>query len=202
MYLKILACDLDGTLAEHGEVAPATWDALREARKAGLTLMLVTGRRLDTFAADGPFAEVFEAIVAEDGAALYFTRNDSVVLPFGRLAPEVWRRLDALNLPLERGIAIASTWVPHDAAVAEVLRETGGSATLEYNKGAVMVLPPGATKDLERGDFERWLREVIRDEELARRLRKIRHRHPPREHVRETIVTAVADRYEELESLI
>lgn len=146
MYLKILACDLDGTLATDGEVAPATWKALRKAKQDGLTLMLVTGRRLDTFAADGPFAEVFETIVAEDGAAVYFTRNDSVVLPFGRLAPEVWQRLEERGIPLERGVAIASTWVPHDAVVAEVLRQTGGSATVEYNKGAVMVLPPGATK--------------------------------------------------------
>lgn len=146
MYLKILACDLDGTLAEDGHVAPATWDALRSARRAGLTLVLVTGRRLATFAADGPFAEVFEAIVAEDGAAVYFTRNDAVVLPFGRIAPEVTRRLGALDIPLERGVAIASTWLPHDEAVSEVLRQTGGSATVEYNKGAVMVLPPGATK--------------------------------------------------------
>ncbi len=146
MYLKILACDLDGTLATDGEVSPAVWEALREAKKSGLALLLVTGRRLETFAADGPFAEVFEAIVAEDGAAVYYTRNDSVVLPFGRLAPEVVRRLEELDIPMEHGLAIAATWVPHDAAVSQVLRDTGGSATVEYNKGAVMVIPPGATK--------------------------------------------------------
>lgn len=146
MHLKILACDLDGTLAEQGRVAAATWDYLRQAREAGLTLMLVTGRRLETFAAEGPFAEVFEAIIAENGAAIYFPRNDSVILPFGRVEPNVVRRLEALDIPLERGIAIVATWVPHDEAVLTVLRDMGGSATMDYNKGAVMVLPPGATK--------------------------------------------------------
>lgn len=146
MYLKILACDLDGTLAQHGEIAPATWRALRDARQAGVTLVLVTGRRLETFAAEGPYAEMFEAIVAEDGAAVYFPRNDSVVLPFGRLAPEIGERLQARGIPLEKGMALVATWMPHIETVDEVLRETGRGATVEFNKGAVMVLPPGATK--------------------------------------------------------
>ena len=146
MHIKVFACDLDGTLARDGVVAPETWSMLRRARRAGLTLLLVTGRRLETFAADGPFAELFEAIVAEDGAAVYCPRNDTVILPFGRLEPGIVKRLEGLGIPLERGMAIAATWVPHDTAVLHVLRETGGGATIEYNKGAVMVLPPGATK--------------------------------------------------------
>jgi hydroxymethylpyrimidine pyrophosphatase-like HAD family hydrolase len=146
MHLRVLALDLDGTLAEDGVVAPETWTTLRRAKDAGLALLLVTGRTLDTFASGGPFAETFEAIVAEDGAVVYFPRNDSVMLPFGRLAPELRKRLDALDIPLERGTAIDSTRLPHDEQVLRVLRETGGGATVEYNKGAVMVLPPGATK--------------------------------------------------------
>ncbi len=146
MHLKVLACDLDGTLAEEGRVSAATWQRLRQAREADRALVLVTGRRLETFEGTGPFAELFEAIVAENGAAVYFPRSDSVLLPFGQVAPEVVRRLEALAVPLERGTAIVATWVPHDEVVSLVLRETGGSASVEYNKGAVMVLPPGATK--------------------------------------------------------
>ncbi|NCC32654.1 MAG: hypothetical protein EOM24_11640, partial [Chloroflexia bacterium] len=52
MHLSILASDLDGTLAEHGHVAPATWQALRKAKQAQKTLILVTGRSLATFAPD------------------------------------------------------------------------------------------------------------------------------------------------------
>jgi hydroxymethylpyrimidine pyrophosphatase-like HAD family hydrolase len=146
VHLKVLALDLDGTLAQGGVVAPETWESLRRAKDAGLALLLVTGRTLDSFASEGPFAEVFEAIVAEDGAVVYFPRNDSVMLPFGRVAPEVRKHLEALGIPLELGTAIHATRVPHDEQVLQVLRETGGGATVEYNKGAVMVLPPGATK--------------------------------------------------------
>ena len=146
MYLKVLACDLDNTLAENGIIAAETWEMLRKAKKAGFTLILVTGRKLDSFAAEGPFTEFFEAIVAEDGAAIYYPRNDTVTLPFGHLSPELINRLSTLNIPLDRGIAIAATWVPHDVAILDVLRDMGGGATVEYNRGAVMILPPGATK--------------------------------------------------------
>ncbi|MCB0154558.1 MAG: HAD hydrolase family protein [Anaerolineae bacterium] len=146
MHLSVLACDLDGTLAEHDRVAPKTWQALRQAKAAGLTLMLVTGRRLDTFAANGLFAELCEAIVAENGAVVYFPRRDIVALPFGQLATTLWQRLKNLDIPLDRGTAIVATHVPHDQAILDLLREVGGGATIEYNRGAVMVLPPGATK--------------------------------------------------------
>ncbi|MEZ4701826.1 MAG: DUF5752 family protein [Rhodothermales bacterium] len=146
MHLHVLACDLDGTLAEDGVVSRETWGQLRRARRAGIALVLVTGRRLETFAENGPFAELFEAIVAEDGAAIYFPRNDSVLMPFGRVEPALIQRLEARGIPIERGMAIVATWTPHDRVVLDVLRETGGAATVEYNKGAVMILPPGATK--------------------------------------------------------
>ena len=55
---------------------------------------------------------------------------------------------------------------------------------------------------LERGDFELWLKQVLHDEELARRIRKIRNRHLKDEELREALLFTVADRYEELESLI
>jgi hydroxymethylpyrimidine pyrophosphatase-like HAD family hydrolase len=146
LHLKILACDLDGTLAEHGDVAVETWELLRQAKTAGLTIILVTGRILDTFTPTGPYAELCEAIVAEDGAVVYFPRRNRVVLPFGRLDSVLLERLEALDIPFQRGTAIRATQVPHDQPILEILQEVGGGATVEYNRGAVMVLPPGATK--------------------------------------------------------
>ncbi len=145
-HLIVLACDLDGTLAENGTVAAETWERLRQAKTAGLVIILVTGRMLDSFAAKGPYAELCEAIVAENGAVVYFPRRDIVALPFGRLGPAVLQCLEALDVPLKRGRAIAATHVPYDEAILEALREMGGGAAVEYNRGAIMVLPPGATK--------------------------------------------------------
>ncbi|MEI7644148.1 MAG: HAD hydrolase family protein [Chloroflexales bacterium] len=146
MHLTILASDLDGTLAEDGHVSPATWDALRAAKAAHIILILVTGRTLASFTPEGPFAELFDAIIAEDGAVIYFPRQDVVLLPFGRLPATLLERIESLHLPLEHGMALIATHVPHDEPILTALRACGGGATVEYNRGAVMVLPLGATK--------------------------------------------------------
>ena len=145
-HLTVLACDLDGTLAEDGRVTTETWKMLRQAKLTGLAFILVTGRILDSFVAEGPYAELCEAIVAENGAVVYFPRRELVTMPFGRLTPPFLQRLEGLDVPLERGQAIVATRVPHDEAILRALREMGGGASVEYNRGAVMVLPPGATK--------------------------------------------------------
>jgi hypothetical protein len=49
MHLIVLACDLDGTLTDSGEVAADTWALLRRAKTAGLALLLVTGHILRSF---------------------------------------------------------------------------------------------------------------------------------------------------------
>lgn len=146
MHLNILALDLDGTIAENDVVKDETWATLCKAKEAGFTLILVTGRRMSEWSKIRPFEEICAAIVAEDGAAIYFPRNEAMMLPFGKIAPEVIKKLEARNIPMERGLAIAATWRPHDRDVLEVLSNTSYAATIEYNKGAVMVLPPGATK--------------------------------------------------------
>jgi len=145
-HLMVLACDLDGTLAENGQVDPQTWETLRQVRLAGLVLILVTGRTLDSFISDLPFAELCEAIVAENGAVIYFPRRDSVITPFGSLDSGLLQHLQALNVPIERGIAIASSRVPHDQAVFKALQDARAPLVLEYNRDAIMLLPPGASK--------------------------------------------------------
>jgi hypothetical protein len=123
---------------------------LRQAKAAGLFIILVTGRTWDSLIPESPYttieATLCEAIVAENGAVVYFPRRDIVALPFGRLNPTVLHRLEDLGVPLKRGTATVATHVPHDKVILEALRKMGGGATVEYNRGAVMVLPPGATK--------------------------------------------------------
>lgn len=146
VHLTVFACDFDGTLASEGQVAAATWDALREARMAGMVHILVTGRTLDSFVGSGPFGELFEAIVAENGAVVQFTRRNRVALPFGALDPRLLQQWHDMDLPLQWGLAIAATVTPHDAALLRTLRATRASANVVYNREAVMFLPPGATK--------------------------------------------------------
>jgi hypothetical protein len=111
-----------------------------------MSIIILTSQPLENLSAEGLYAELCEAIVAEGGAVVYFPRRDTVALPFGRLSPRVLQSLDTAGIPLQRGESTVSTQLPHSGAILKVLQETGSSATMEYNRGNMMVLPPGATK--------------------------------------------------------
>jgi HAD superfamily hydrolase (TIGR01484 family) len=145
VYRKVMAFDFDGTLAVGGVVPPALQAALERCRDLGYALFLVTGRRFEAVPL-GPLADLFTGIVWENGAVLAHRASGELYLPFGELSPCLWQVLEETGVPFERGLAIAATWTPHDQTIWKALADRGGGAAIEYNKGAVMVLPAGAAK--------------------------------------------------------
>src|SRR5262245_44861463 len=71
MRYHVLATDYDGTLARHGRVDAATLGSLEELRRSGRKLLLVTGRRLEDLRSVFSRIDLFEAVVAENGAVLH-----------------------------------------------------------------------------------------------------------------------------------
>src|SRR5688500_15617079 len=71
MRYLALCCDYDGTIAHHGAVGDATIGALERLVASGRHLVLVTGRELDDLHRVFPRLDLFERIVAENGALLY-----------------------------------------------------------------------------------------------------------------------------------
>lgn len=145
MYRKVMAFDFDGTLAVDGSVPPEVESALERCRATGYAIFLVTGRRYESVAL-GRLGELCTGIVWENGAVLAHTASGELYCPFGQLPAGLVKSLEEANVPIERGLAIAATWVPHDQTVWQVLAAHGGGASVEYNKGAVMVTPVGASK--------------------------------------------------------
>ena len=145
MYRRVMAFDFDGTLAVEGVVPRELEYALDRCRAAGYALFLVTGRRFETVSL-GRLGDLFTGVVWENGAVLLHTATGEVYLPFGQLDERLMKALEDAEIPLERGLAIAATWVPHDQVVWRLLSTHGGGAAVEYNKGAVMVLPSGSSK--------------------------------------------------------
>lgn len=147
MKYLALACDYDGTVADHGRVAAPTLAAFERLLASGRHLILVTGRELDDLLANFPHAELCEWIVAENGCVLYRPatqeRQALCELPPRQFVAALRRRGVA---PLAVGEVIVSTRVPHEGAVLEVIRELGLELQLIFNKGAVMVLPAGKNK--------------------------------------------------------
>src|SRR4051812_38676964 len=71
MRYQVLATDYDGTLAHHGVVDVETVRALERVRASGRKVVLVTGRELADLATVFPRLDLFDAIVAENGAVLH-----------------------------------------------------------------------------------------------------------------------------------
>jgi HAD superfamily hydrolase (TIGR01484 family) len=71
MYISCLTTDYDGTLAHDGIVDDATADALGAFRRSGRKLLLVTGRELPDLIRVFPRIDLFDRVVAENGALLF-----------------------------------------------------------------------------------------------------------------------------------
>ncbi|HLH54076.1 MAG TPA: HAD family hydrolase [Verrucomicrobiae bacterium] len=142
-----LAFDYDGTLAWDGAVSSATIDALRRLRESGRKLLMVTGRTLEDLLRIFPRLELFEKIVAENGAVLYTSATGQ---RRALAAPPPTGFIELMHArgvsPLEAGEVIVATREPNQSRVLEVIRELGLELQLIFNKGAVMVLPPNVNK--------------------------------------------------------
>lgn len=147
MFYVALATDYDDTIATDGAVDPLTTAALHAVKRSGRRLLLVTGRELPELLSVFPEVDLFDLVVAENGALLYDPgTHDEIALappPDARLV----QQLQAAGIaPLTVGRSIVATRQPHDATVLACIREGGLEAQIIFNKGAVMVLPPGVNK--------------------------------------------------------
>ena len=147
IVFKALACDYDGTLARDSAVASPTVEALRRVRASGRKLFLVTGRRLEELLSIFDHADLFERIVAENGAVLYRPSSGEYL---DLSAPPPSKFIELLRergvRPLEIGRVIVATREPQEVAVLQVIRTLGLELQVIFNKGAVMVLPTGVNK--------------------------------------------------------
>lgn len=149
MRHQALALDYDGTVAEDGKVTKAVEDALRRARAAGLKLVLVTGRELDDLMRACP-TDLFDAVVAENGALLYRIDASGCPVEHPLASPPPHEFAEALRArgvtPVAQGRIVVATLQPHELTVLGVIREQGLELEIVFNKGAVMVLPSGINK--------------------------------------------------------
>jgi len=146
MTYRIIATDYDGTLAHDGRVDAPTLDALREARRSGIRLVMVTGRELPDLFDTFQHADLFDRIVAENGALLYDPLTQSL-RPLSKPAPPAL--IEALTrdgIPISVGHSIIATVVPHEQRVLAAIRALGLEWHVIFNKRSVMALPADVTK--------------------------------------------------------
>jgi len=142
-----LAADYDGTLAHHGLIDDLTYGSLRRLRDSGRKLIMVTGRELDELLGLLHHAEMFDRIVAENGAVLYSPATKAIKLlaePAPRAFAEELRRRGVDRVAVGR--VIVAAWEPHQDTILHAIHDMAFELQVIFNKGAVMVLPTGVNK--------------------------------------------------------
>lgn len=78
MRYRVFITDFDGTLADQGRVAMATWTRIADYRRQGGRVILATGRQLDDLLEVFPLAGSLDAVVAEDGAVVHWVESGEI----------------------------------------------------------------------------------------------------------------------------
>jgi HAD superfamily hydrolase (TIGR01484 family) len=146
MNYRALATDYDGTLAHDGVVEESMVAALQRFRQTGRNLIMVTGREVGELLEVFGHCDLFDWIVAENGALLYHPAMQTWRSLAPPPPPQLIEILQKKGVPFSVGRSILATVEPHEHAVLDAIRELGLEWHVIFNKGSVMVLPSGITK--------------------------------------------------------
>lgn len=147
MHFHALATDFDGTITSSSGVAPSTLESLTDLKRSGRKLILLTGRILADLMRVFPQLDVFDLVVAENGALLFDPASREQTLLAEPLPPVFLEVLKcSSDIPLEIGHIIVASRQPHEGLLLKAIRDLGLDLQVIFNKGAVMVLPGNVDK--------------------------------------------------------
>src|SRR4026209_2433757 len=114
MRYLALAVDYDGTAAIADRIRDRGGQAIGRLRVSGRRAVLVTGRRVSELLRVCPRLDLFDLIVAENGAVLYDPRQRDEIPLASPLPASFAERLRQRGVsPLETGSVIVATQEPH-----------------------------------------------------------------------------------------
>lgn len=146
MKLCVLALDYDGTIAIDGVMDPGVREAIKEARNLGITCVLVTGRILGDLQRLVPDLDIFESVVAENGAVVAFPAKGYSATVGQPPPPSFFRELSLRGIPFTNGESVVETDAGLAWQVLTVIRDLELPLSLLFNRGRLMVLPQAVSK--------------------------------------------------------
>ena len=146
MYCRALACDFDGTGATGGRLAPEVAEALAAARASGYAILLVTGRVLSDLDEAGVPLRSFDAVVAENGALVFFPERRRTVRLGGPPAEHFLGALRDAGIAFQAGAVVVGVSARQASDTLRVIQQLGLDAQIAFNRGAAMVLPSDVNK--------------------------------------------------------
>jgi hypothetical protein len=147
LSFSTIATDYDGTLAENSHADEKALAALQEWRAGGGRIILITGRELASLQNVCPELDLFELVVAENGAVLYFPATGEERLLTSPPPEVLVQRLRNRHVhPLSVGRCIVATEVAQEPAIMSAIHELRLKWSIMYNRESVMALPCGVDK--------------------------------------------------------
>ncbi len=145
MQLCAVALDYDGTIARDGRADPLVLEAVREAQARGIVVIVATGRILAELQSVLPEHELFDAIVAENGAVLKHSQTRSRRLTHSA-SQELLDELVTREIAVTSGECIIEADAADAPTILEAIRELELPLVLQFNHSRVMILPQGVNK--------------------------------------------------------
>jgi hydroxymethylpyrimidine pyrophosphatase-like HAD family hydrolase len=145
MKFSVLAIDYDGTIAQEGKLDPDVRASIEEARTRGIVLVLVTGRSLLDLRQVAGDLDIFDAVIAENGAVLAFPGGRTRVL--GRPPPPaLLDELCRLKVDFSIGECVLAADAGAAPRILAAVQKLECPLVLVFNRSRVMLLPQGISK--------------------------------------------------------
>jgi hydroxymethylpyrimidine pyrophosphatase-like HAD family hydrolase len=144
----VIAVDVDGTLYDGVGVAHEAVTALRQARQAGHTIVIVTGRRWEALGHVVPAVlALCDRVVCEEGGVLVEVATHRLTLLGEAVEPHLIAALMAAGVPsLDIGHVVIGAPTTSLDVVTAVRDRLRSQRIIVTNKGSVALTPAGCDK--------------------------------------------------------
>jgi hydroxymethylpyrimidine pyrophosphatase-like HAD family hydrolase len=144
--LSVLALDHDGTIAFDDRIDPSVLDAIADARRRGIVVMLVTGRRLDDLRRVAGDLHFVDAVVAENGALVHFPDGGLTTTLAPPIPASFVARLRQEGIRVHEGQCLIDGSASDAPRMLDIIRELELPIVLLFNRSQVMALTQGVSK--------------------------------------------------------
>lgn len=146
MKLSVLALDYDGTVASDDRLDPSVREAITEARRRGIKVMVVTGRTVNELRRVAGELNFVDGVVAENGAIVHFP-DGGLTAPLAPPLPQAFAAgLRERGIPFTAGECLVDADASAAPRMLEVIRELELPIVLVFNRSRVMALTQGISK--------------------------------------------------------
>jgi hydroxymethylpyrimidine pyrophosphatase-like HAD family hydrolase len=146
MKLSVIALDYDGTLTRDDRLDPPMREAIADARRRGVAIMIVTGRRLDDLRRVAGTLEFVDGVVAENGALMHFPGGGLTTTLAPPIPPAFITRLQQAGVTFQAGQCLVEADASAAARMLDAIRELELPIVLGFNRDRVMAMAQGISK--------------------------------------------------------